>query len=335
MDRTERLVDLIAFLLDAREPVPFSSIQQAFPDDYDPDAHDASIRKFERDKADLVELGIPIRWAEGDDDRDAGYVVDKGRLYLPAIDLTPEETAVLFLAGSAALSQDEFPYRHDLNLAIQKTALRAGAKGDQPTPRVVLHHPAIDGGPELRDCLAALQRALAACKEVRFTYHGRVSGETARRRVDPYGLFFRHGRWSLVGHSHERAALRVFSVHRMQGLEVNEAKPRSPDFEVPASFDLRDHVGLPAWRFDSHDPVTVLIDVRLQFRWLAEQDLGVSAVPHDADFARLEVEAANTDAIVDWALAMGDKVRVVSPEDVRARVRASFEAILARHGGAA
>lgn len=96
---------------------------------------------------------------------------------------------------------------------------------------------------------------------------------------------------------------------------------------LPASCTLS-----PVPRFPSRK---VLIEVRLQYRWLAEQDLGVQAAAHDADFARLEIEVTNADAIVDWVLGMGDKVRIVAPEDLRIRVRSSYEAILARHAGPA
>ena len=34
MDRTERLLDLVALLLDAAEPVSFADLREAFPDDY-------------------------------------------------------------------------------------------------------------------------------------------------------------------------------------------------------------------------------------------------------------------------------------------------------------
>ena len=34
MDRTERLLDLVALLLDAPEPVPFSDLREAFPDEH-------------------------------------------------------------------------------------------------------------------------------------------------------------------------------------------------------------------------------------------------------------------------------------------------------------
>src|SRR4051812_48029258 len=53
MDRTERLLDLVATLLDASEPVPFARIRELFPD-YGEGSAEANERKFERDKAELA-----------------------------------------------------------------------------------------------------------------------------------------------------------------------------------------------------------------------------------------------------------------------------------------
>ena len=38
---------------------------------------DAAARKFERDKAELLELGLPLQWVQGDDEHPDGYVVDR------------------------------------------------------------------------------------------------------------------------------------------------------------------------------------------------------------------------------------------------------------------
>src|SRR6185295_1534909 len=104
MDRTERLLDLIALLLDAREPISWAELRESFPHDYGSGSDEASERKFERDKAELLELGIPIAYVQGDDERKDGYVVERESYYLPEVGLTPEELAVLYAAGSAALT---------------------------------------------------------------------------------------------------------------------------------------------------------------------------------------------------------------------------------------
>ncbi len=83
MERTERLLDLVALLLDAREPISWAELREHFPADYGGISDDAAERKFERDKAELLELGLPLTYIQGDDDRKDGYIVDRERV-LPA-----------------------------------------------------------------------------------------------------------------------------------------------------------------------------------------------------------------------------------------------------------
>lgn len=331
MNRTERLLDLIASLLDAREPVPFEEIRRWFPDDYDTPNRDAGARTFERDKATLLDLGIPIEYADAREDGEPGYAIDKRRFYLSPIDLTSEEAAVTFLAGSALLAQEEFPYREDLRLALEKLALASGADDAAAGMPALVHHPVIGGGPEVRERLDRLAQAVANRKRVTFTYHARYSGETTRRKVDPYGLFCRRGQWTLVGYSHEREAARAFLVSRMGNLRVNPSRLRTPDFDVPRGFDIRSHASVPDWRYDSHNPVVVEIDVQTEFAWLGEQEFGAGE-PRDG-WVRFRVEATNADALVEWALGMGTKARIAGPEAIRAQVRATLKATLARYGG--
>src|SRR5215468_5329225 len=103
MERTERLLDLVALLLDAREPITWAELREAFPEDYGAPSDEAAERKFERDKAELLELGIPVTYIQGDDERRDGYVVDREEYYLPEIGLTPEELALLYAPAQPPL----------------------------------------------------------------------------------------------------------------------------------------------------------------------------------------------------------------------------------------
>src|SRR5512136_2131205 len=128
MHKAERLLDLAAFLLRAAEPVSWREIQEQFAEDYG-GSGDAAIRKFERDKAELLELGIPVRWVAGDEDQGSGYVVDKEDFYLPDLKLPPEDLALLYMAGSAALASGAFPYARDLAHALNKLSFASRAPG--------------------------------------------------------------------------------------------------------------------------------------------------------------------------------------------------------------
>ena len=67
--------------------------------------------------------------------------------------------------------------------------------------------------------------------------------------MHPYGLGYREGEWYLVGRDTERDALRQFKVMRIQGA-VQSKKRGGNDFEIPAGFDIEEHVERAPWEYE-------------------------------------------------------------------------------------
>ena len=323
MQKDQRLLDLAALLLKAAEPVSWREIQEQFPEDYG-GSGEAAIRKFERDKADLLELGIPVRWAAGDEDLPAGYVLDKDEFYLPDLKLPPEDLALLYLAGSAALANGSFPYARDLAHALNKLSFAARAPGASESAgvaaRALSADDAGDGGIASR--LEELSRAIAHKKIVHLAYAGAKRRERTERDVEPYGLFQQGGAWYLVGWCRLRAAIRTFHVARIESIAVNASAPRTPDFQPRKDFSLADHAAREPWEFYEHAPVRcrVRVDAAAPAEVLAS--FGPRAKLEDeGNGAVVEVEASNVEGLVRHVLALGDVAEVLAPKKVRERAR--------------
>ncbi len=239
MQKDQRLLDLAALLLKAAEPVSWREIQEQFPEDY-AGKGEAAIRKFERDKADLLELGIPVRYAAGDEDLPAGYHIDKDEFYLPDLKLPPEDLALLYVAGSAALAQGTFPYARDLAHALNKLSFAASAPGaSESAARVARRLSAEDAEapPAVVRSLEELSRAIAHKKRVHLHYRGAERREDTERDVEPYGLFQKGGAWYLAGYCLLRQDIRTFHLSRIVSLAVNASAPRTPDFSPRKDLD--------------------------------------------------------------------------------------------------
>jgi proteasome accessory factor B len=329
MERTERLLDLVALLLDAREPVTWAELRQAFPADYGSSSDEAAERKFERDKAELLELGIPVSYVQGDDERKDGYVVDREAYYLPPVGLTPEEVAVLYAAGSAALASGAFPGRRDLAHALRKIGFFAGT--GLPSPRVRMELDAVQSEQELAPRLETLWAAAAARKWVQISYYSPRSGAVTERKVDPYGLAMRRGIWSMVGYCHLRQGIRTFQAHRIRDLKVNPLKPRSSDFEVPSKFRLDDYVASYPWQHRFHEPVRVELELGGELAPLAQSAFPTGRVRANGQKASVDVEATYVDGLVRYALSLGPHCKVVSPASARDRWKQMASRVLAAH----
>lgn len=193
-----------------------------------PDGETAFRRMFERDKAELRELGIPVQTGgvTGWDD-EIGYRIERSDYALPDLHLTPEEAAALGLAArlwsSAALAEPS---------ASAMRKLRAAGMDPLPPPAGL--EPRVEAteaafGP----CLAAVREG----RELTFGYRRPGQPQSADRRVHPWGVVSWRGRWYLVGHDLDRGESRVFRLSRMEA-GVRAVGPGGV-VTVPPGLDLR------------------------------------------------------------------------------------------------
>lgn len=329
--KAERLLDLVTFLLDQSRPVSREEIFNAFPDDYGA-GDEADQRKFERDKADLLELGIPLQYTEGDDFSEGGYQIDRAQYRLPELDLAPEELAMLFLAGAAVLQLEGCPFSRDLLLALNKIAYSAGDQGLMVPRGWWPNRPQGESFLRRQEKLEKLHRAVLQRKKVFLVYNSFWRAEQTRRWVDPYGLVFSRsdpvgvvfGRseWFLVGHCHLRGEIRVFHVDRITALEVNPEKPSQPDFDVPQGLRLREQVAVFPWQIRAHPPRPVEILFQPPLAQAAATELRSAAERIDeAGEARLvHLQATFLDGLLPTVLWYRGRAKVLRPPELVQKV---------------
>lgn len=318
--RAERLLDLLSFFLDRSRPVPWAEIRDAFPA-YREGNEASCLRKFERDKAELVELGLPIEWVPPEGDELGGYRLAREAYYLPDLDLTAEERTLLSVAGAAALEHPAFPLRAELVRALDKLFFSSAPRlrlGSEPLLAAEAAH------------LERLGRAAAEHRDVLLRYRS-FDGVRTERRFSPYGLAFRSGAWLAVGRCHLRDAIRTFAVERVEAVEL---LPET--FEVPADFDLRDHVGLRAWELGRHAPYEAAIEVAPAGLPLAAGLFErVEAAPTEGGGRRYVLRVTNEEAVVRLVLRLSPHARVVAPDALVDQVEATARRIAERHEGEA
>ncbi|MGH2812839.1 MAG: helix-turn-helix transcriptional regulator [Actinomycetota bacterium] len=306
--KVERLVNLTAFLLDARRPVSADEIRSKLPG-YGQESKESFKRMFERDKEELREMGIPVESVVTDPfEETRGYRVIPERYYLPDIDLTREEMAALWLAASLL----RLP-----NPADARTALLKMGGGLPADPRTGLSWLAADvelSTPGLSDAF----QALAERRTLTFDYR-RSEGTSEVRTVDPYGLVHRKGFWYLVGRDHRREEVRSFRLDRVRG-EIAPATPGAGggEFEVPDGF--RPEVALDRPPFVQGDSIT---RARVRFDSLTAWRIERAYPWLELDWqsqggATAEVGVSDEHGFVNWVLLFGEGAEVVSPPALRA-----------------
>jgi len=325
--RAERLLDLVSLFLGSSQPVAWSDLVEAFPAEYGAGEVESCQRKWERDKRELLELGVPLERVEQREEQPGGWVIDRARYYLRDLELDTEERALLSVAGAAALAQPHFPLRADLAHALDKLLFDAPA-GAHPLSRQIVVHLPSRGAERKAGVLEALGRALTDRSPVRLRYRA-FSGDETEREVFPYGLAYRRGAWFLVGHCSLRDAVRTFQVERIASLEPGDGGP----YEIPAGFDVGEVVGREPWEYAVHEPIDAEIRLDPETALLARGRFGQrAAILRSADGGvSVHVKVTYADALVREVLRLAPHAELVSPASLRAAVAATAEAIGALH----
>ncbi len=343
-DRSKRLLDLVVMLLGARQPVPYREIKAQFRA-YRTENEEAGLRAFERDKADLLELGVPLRYVAPDEDDsvdEPGYVVDLRRYRLPEVHLTADEVAALVLAGSVARAAPGTTYAEVVDLALKKLAFDApppldtpggAAQAERPREPVLVHFPRSADSEHLAERLAEIEHAIRHRKRLTFDYTTSSTGEIKRRDVDPYGLVCRENKWLLVGHCHLAVDIRSFRLDRFGVAMTVAPKPKSPDFERPAGFDVRAYSARSPWTFANEPAMDVELDVLPAAAAIAGEDFGAAAsrTPLPGGGVRVRFSCTNGDFVVSKVLEYKGALIVRAPAALRARVTVELDAVRSRY----
>lgn len=322
MQKVERLVNLIALLLETRRPMTADEIRAAIPG-YGDQSDTAFRRMFERDKEELRELGIPVERAPSDVwEVEEGYRIRKERAMLPDLDLAPDEQAALWLAAQAWEGQvvGADPDRAVLKLSLASRA--GGAGGASPGRRA---EPAGGGWIRARvdlstPVLESLFDAVGRRKRVGFRYRTGGAGEPVERSVDPYALRHR-GAWYLTGFDHRRGEVRHFKVERIEG-EVAVAPGKDPDFEAPAEVPRE----LPRGPWEGESDVEATVAFSPEAAWWVERRTGARRLAErDDGWVEVALGVADRRRFLSWVLGFADDAVVLSPEDLRAEVLERLE----------
>ena len=309
--KTERLLNLVICLLHTRRFLSVQEIRDAVPG-YASDTEDAFRRMFERDKAELRELGIPLETgteSQAHDD-ELGYRIARRDYELPPISLEPDEAAALGLAARLLHSAPLGSATGTALLKLRAAGIDAPEATGALEPRVGGNEPAFEA------CLAAV----TVKQVVRFTY--RASGrEPEARQVEPWGVVWWHGRWYLVGHDTGRDDTRVFRLSRI----VGPVAAVGPEQAVTPPVDL-DLSALVARMAGEEPRATAQVRMRAGAGWALRRE-ATGCTPGDDGWDVLELGYSDPERFADRVTGYGADAVVLSPDEARDAVVRRLQAL--------
>jgi proteasome accessory factor BC len=303
---------------------------------------DAFARRFYADRAELESLGITLnveKPGEGLQGYESElYSLPPENYYLSAIKFSDNELAALQTA--LHLLDGEFAYAEPLRLALQQVSWgRPSPLSSTGETSVEVRMTAKADGADISQRLSKIETAISRRKTIEFTYYTIERDATEKRKVDPYHLVYRGGQFYLIGHSHERDAVRVFRLSRIRG-KVSYASKAEHDFAPPEEFDRRDYARRAEWQLGDIQG-RAKIFLRDRIAWLVERDFGSYGVIRKAgrgDGAPgkgqiFETDYASSHQMVAWVLRWRRNATVLEPEELASEVAERLELLSERHTG--
>ena len=316
--RAERLVNLVIALLSTRQYVTAARIRATVPgyegDDGSERADEAFKRMFERDKAELREMGVPLETGRTSAfDTEDGYRIARADYELPEIHLTGEEAAAVGLALRLWESAQLAGAAHSALVKLKAAGV------DVDTSRAIPLQPRLDAGePAFEPCYAAARDR----RLLEFDYRRPDEDAPTRRHVQPWGVVAWHGRWYLVGLDLDRQAPRQYRLSRVVG--TPKATGPAGAFEPPADLDLAEVVARQVGGEEQLVVVRARPGTAIGLRRHA-----VPLGPADDGDDRLELRTTEPWALADQLAAYGADVLVEAPTEMRNAVIARLTRLAA------
>ena len=349
--KSERILNLIAVLLRADQPVPVTEILGKVTGYDDAASRESLMRRFERDKKVLRDIGIPIEHASPGTFGQEGYYISRKDYFLGELQLPPESGQIL-RALYAWAHADGGRLSADLRSALVKLGYLIDsdeADGAAPPRATESLEPRKGGAKATADAarttganLEVLSEAVLRQKQVKFRYYTLGKDEVRERVVNPYGVGFSSqawgtGAWYLVGHAQDRDAQRVFRLSRIHG-DVTFVNPGSEggDYAIPTGFRVREHLGKT--RFEWGDAQEAPFAAKVAFPPPVASEVrslvrSAKAAGQDGEDEVVAFEVADRRQFLRFLLRFVPRVRVLEPADLLGDLKALAREVLARYEG--
>ena len=181
--------------------------------------------------------------------------------------------------------------------------------------------------------LGVLAEAVWESRRVTIAY--RRAGGEVDRTIDPLGLVLKAGIWYVVAAADDH--VRTYRVSRFSRVTASDTA-----FTRPAGFDLAAHWRATTAEYEDSAPrIELVIRIDPAARGILSDVVGMRAVraaerlddASEDGWLRLRLRVDWPEEVPGRMLALGDRVEVIEPAEVRAGMVALAERTLARHRG--
>ena len=315
MNRTDRLVAIV-MVMQGRRLIRAEDLAEQF---------EVSVRTVYRDIDALCEAGVPITGEAG-----VGYSLVKG-YHLPPVMLTADEASALFVGAELAKQLTDKSLAGPVTQALDKLRAILPRERKQQLEtlgrRMVVYArrpKPLDSQPDERGLLA-VQEAVVSQRVLKLCYKGREDDQGVHRAVEPLGVVFYSGAWTLVAWCRLRKDIRHFRIDRMEQIEL-----QGETFATRDDFDLKSH-------FEEQDRAAKLETAKVWFgKYVVErarmESMATLMKERDRDGGtEFSLATWSLDWLARWILSFGREAEGIEPPSLRVKIAREAKAIAEKH----
>jgi len=170
--------------------------------------------------------------------------------------------------------------------------------------------------PALASKLEQIDAAISAKQKLHIEYYTAGRDAMSDRTVRPYGLVSHAGEWYVVAYCEKRRREVPFRADRIKTLSTVDET-----FEPPAGFDIEAYR-----RADMYAPSARDIEVVIRFspnlaRWIREEMPTAEIEPQPDGGIRASLFTSSIEWLVSWLMKFEDQAEVLSPPQLRERMK--------------
>ncbi|WP_251861089.1 WYL domain-containing protein [Clostridium sp. Marseille-Q2269] len=265
----------------------------------------------------LNSANIPIHAKKG---RYGGFYIDKN-FYMKSPKLDENEIRALLMAGEILTEENGFIYEKEYKSALGK--IKNNLSGKNIDLNNIYNYNdfninSIGNNKISQDKISKICSGIMNNKSIDISYFNINRNEITFRKVDPYDIIFKYGKWYIVGYCHFNKYIEIFDINR-----IKDIKDTKDTFIISKDFLINNFLEKYKTIF-----IKDKMKVQLKFnknradfiknnRWYVNEEINELK---DGNIL-FEVYVENFKEIKRWILGFGEDVQVLSPKELKNQLR--------------
>jgi predicted DNA-binding transcriptional regulator YafY len=290
-----------------------------------------SQKTIRRDLEFLQRINIPIEEVTGPRGRKTWRMI--GKANSAPLTFTYDEAVAIYLGRRFLQPLTGTNLGEAAESALRKIRCTLGEKALEFFARLqnAFHIPTTGAGDYTAkaEIINVLQQAMEDHSVVRLTYQSQQAAKPSARDLYPYHIVQHKGTLYLFAFDPRHGEVRHYKVDRISDVEVTDGS-----FDVPASFNIQEHLSGAFGIYSGRDDVTVVVKfLPPAARAVNDKPWHASQVtttdPDGAVVARYRL--SSTVEIKSWVLSFGASAIVLEPESLRTEIARDLARLLEVH----